>query len=119
LSARGWLFPALICFDADLFSETVYTHNTVTLKSLSGKITPKTNLPLSPEFDGRAGEPGDKASWLVEDWGWLSKPGLIWNLRHTTNTSSWTNIPSTQRKSLPQPLLHGAFSSLGRAYQHL
>ena len=47
-----------------------YTHNTVALKSLSGKISPKINLTLSPELDIRAGEPGDKASWLVEDWGW-------------------------------------------------
>ena len=52
-----------------------YTHNTVALKSLSGKITPKTNLTLLPEFDGRAGVPGDKASWLVEDWGWAIKAG--------------------------------------------
>ena len=44
-----------------------YTHNTVALKSLPGKISPKINLTLSPELDGRAGEPGDKASWLVEE----------------------------------------------------
>ena len=43
-----------------------YTH-TVALKSLPGKISPKINLTLSPELDGHAGEPGDKASWLVED----------------------------------------------------
>jgi len=36
----------------------------------SGKITPKTNLTLLPEFDGLARVPGDKASWTVEDWGW-------------------------------------------------
>ena len=42
-------------------------HNTVALKSLSGKITPKTNLILSPELDGRAEEPKDKHNWLVED----------------------------------------------------
>ena len=57
-------------FPCTPISETVFasTHIcTVDLKSLSGKITPKTNLSLSPEFDGRAGAYRDKASWLVED----------------------------------------------------
>ena len=36
---------------------------------LSGEITPKINLTLLPEFDGRAGEPWEKASRLVEDSG--------------------------------------------------
>ena len=35
----------------------LYTHNTVALKSLSGKIIPKSNLTFSPEFDGCAGKP--------------------------------------------------------------
>ena len=49
-------------------SETAFaSKHTVVLKSLPGKIITKTNLTLSPECDGRAGEPGDKASWLVED----------------------------------------------------
>ena len=39
-----------------------YTHNTIALKSLSGKITSNTNLTLSLEFDGHAGVPRDKVS---------------------------------------------------------
>ena len=36
-------------------------------QGLSGKTTSNTNVALSPaEFDLCAGEPGDKASWLVE-----------------------------------------------------
>jgi len=50
-----------------------YTHNSVALESLSGKITPKRSATLSPEFDGCAGEPYEKASWLVESWGWAIK----------------------------------------------
>ena len=46
---------------------------------------------LSPEFDGHAGEPEDKASWLVEDWA-KYKPGYTCNSCHTNNTSSWANI---------------------------
>ena len=54
---RAWL-PAPICFHADLSLKLfLFLHNTVAIKRLSGKITPKTNLTLSPEFDGRAGEP--------------------------------------------------------------
>ena len=54
---RAWL-PAQICFHADMSLKLfLLLHNTVAIKRLSGKITPKTNLTLSPEFDGRAGEP--------------------------------------------------------------
>ena len=35
----------------------LHTLKTVALKGLSGEITPNINLTLSPEFDGRAGEP--------------------------------------------------------------
>ena len=47
----------MISFHADLYLTVLLPHNTVALKTLSGKITPKPNLTLSPEFDGRAGEP--------------------------------------------------------------
>ena len=78
LPARPWLLPTLMCFHADCYHLwncfCFYTNSIASLKRLSGQITPKTNLTLSPEFDGCAEEPGAKASWLVEDW--ASKAGL-------------------------------------------
>ena len=63
---QRWFLPALICLHADLSLKLfLLLHNTVALKILSGKINSKTNLTLLPEFDCCAGEPGDKASWLV------------------------------------------------------
>ena len=64
LPARSWLLSAPIRLHADWYQLwnyfCFYTHHTVVLKSLSGKIT-------------STGEPGDKASWLVEDWGYQSR----------------------------------------------
>ena len=70
-----------------------YTHNTVALKILSAKITPKKNLTLSPEFHGRAGEPGDKAR--EQRLSYQSRPFNTWNSCHTTNTASWTKFTTT------------------------
>ena len=42
----------------------------------------------SPEFDVCPGEPGNKASWLVEDWAIKDS----WNSCYTTKTSNWTKI---------------------------
>ena len=76
----------------------LYTHKIVILKCLSGKTTPKTNLTSLPGLDVCAGEPGDKASWLVEDW--AIKLGHTWNSCHTTwcsfrtNTSTLPAIPA-------------------------
>ena len=92
-----------------------YIHNTVALKILSAKITPKKNLTLSPEFHGRAGEPGDKAR--EQRLSYQSRPFNTWNSCHTTNTSSCMDqihynsivcryCTSTERKSLPRPLLN-------------
>ena len=44
----------------------LFLHNTVEIKRLSGKITPKANQTLSPEYDVHAQElHGNNASWLV------------------------------------------------------
>lgn len=44
----------------------LFLRNTVEIKRLSGNITPKANLTLSPEFDGHSEElHGNNASWLV------------------------------------------------------
>ena len=50
-----------------LFMKLVlFLHNTVEIKRLSGKITPKANQTLSPEYDCYAQElHGNNASWLV------------------------------------------------------
>ena len=53
-----------------------YTHNIG--KSLPGKTTPmqdKSNL-ITRIIGGRAGESGDKASWLVDDWAMKDGPYL-------------------------------------------
>ena len=64
---RPWLLPLPICTCCHLRNWfCIYTHSNAAIKSVSGKTTRKTNLTSLPEFDGRAGEPGDKASWLVE-----------------------------------------------------
>ena len=97
LPARPLLLPALICLHADcchLWNYfCFYTHNTVAIKHLSGKITPKKNLTLSLEFDGHAGEPGDKDSWLVEDWGYQKR--ATFGTRATQSTlpagPTWTS----------------------------
>ena len=101
-----------------------YTHNTVALKRPSRKITPmqdKSNLVARIWWSCRRAV--DRASWLVEDWGWAIKAGP-WNSYHTTNTSRWANIhynsivcrfcTSTERKGLAQLLLE-IWSSLSRA----
>ena len=79
-------------------SETAFasTH-TVVLNSLAGKIITKTNLTLSLECDGCAGEPGDKASWLVEDWGWAIKavPYLELILHNQHFQVHYNTIPTT------------------------
>ena len=92
----------------------LHTQHCSTQKSIRQDYSHQTNLTSSPEFDGRVGELGDKASWSVEDWA-VWKTGHTWNSWHTTKSSKWTNIhynsnvcrfcTSTERKSLPRPPL--------------
>jgi len=50
-----------------LVSETVFasTHTTLQHSKSIRQDYSQDKSNLSPEFDGHAGEPGDKASWLV------------------------------------------------------
>ena len=90
-----------------------YTHNTTLQHSkvYQARLLPcKTNLTLSPEFDGHAGEPGDKASWLVEDWAIKDGPYLLGTRatqrtlpsRPTSTTTVCRFCTSTGKKGLPR-----------------
>ena len=54
------------------------------------QTTYKTNPTSSPEFDTDAGQPSDKASWLVEVY---QTPCILLSISkaiHATNTSKWS-----------------------------
>ena len=63
LPARLWLLPVSICFTCRLvISKTASTHTALANVYQVRLLPCKKNLTSSPEFGGRAGEPGDKAS---------------------------------------------------------
>ena len=74
---RAWLLPALICFHVDLSPKLLlllHTQHCSTQKSIrQDHSQDKSNLVARIWWS--AGVPGDKASWLVEDWGWAIKAG--------------------------------------------
>ena len=47
-------------------SETAFASTHTAMQQSKGKTTHRINLTSLPEFDGCAGESGDKASWLVK-----------------------------------------------------
>ena len=65
--------PYMHIWNCFCFSHTILQHS----KVYQARLLPyKTNLTSLPEFDDRAGEPGDKASWSVEDWAIKDRPYL-------------------------------------------
>ena len=66
--------PYMHIWNCFCFSHTILQHS----KVYQARLLPyKTNLTSLPEFDGCAGEPRDKASWLVEDWALKHGPYLL------------------------------------------